>query len=121
MGKALHVILKKEDRRILESWTSKGKTEKRLAERARIILLSAEYKSRSHIASYVGVTPYVVTRWRKRFIELGISGLFDKQRSGKPPVYGKETERRILSVLDESPPKGFSRWNGQLIANHLGK
>ena len=120
MGKVLHVILKKEDRRILESWTSKGKTEKRLAERARIILLSEEYKSRTHIASYIGITPYVVTRWRKRFIELGISGLFDKQRSGKPPVYGKETERRILSVLDESPPKGFSRWNGQLIANRLG-
>jgi hypothetical protein len=36
------------------------------------------------------------------------------------PNYTGETNRRILAVLDGSPPAGFARWTGRLIAKALG-
>jgi len=30
------------------------------------------------------------------------------------------TEKRILKALDEPAPGGYSRWNGRLLAEHLG-
>ena len=34
--------------------------------------------------------------------------------------YTAATEERILKALDEKPPSGYSRWNGRLMAEHLG-
>jgi hypothetical protein len=31
------------------------------------------------------------------------------------------TEERILKALNEPPPAGYSRWNGRLLAEHLGQ
>src|SRR5680860_1535089 len=49
----------------------------------------------------------------------GIGGLADAPRSGKPPTYTEEAERRVLSQLDEDPPPGYARWNGPLLAQVL--
>jgi transposase len=49
-----------------------------------------------------------------------LPGLWDRPRSGKPAIYDRNTERRILSKLDESPPDGYATWNGRLLAQALG-
>jgi hypothetical protein len=59
-------------------------------------------------------------RWRGRFARERLAGLEDLPRSGAPPVYGEETDKRIRAVLDRPPPAGFARWNGRLIARALG-
>ncbi|MGH8525374.1 MAG: IS630 family transposase, partial [Gammaproteobacteria bacterium] len=33
---------------------------------------------------------------------------------------GEESERRVLAMLDEPPPRGYARWNGRLVAEALG-
>lgn len=108
------------ERETLRSWVAGQKTEKRLADRARMILLSAEGVKGCEIARRVGVTPYVVSRWRKRFAREGVQGLFDKPRSGAPARYDERTDERVLAVLDARPPEGFARWNGPLVAAELG-
>jgi hypothetical protein len=40
--------------------------------------------------------------------------------SGKQPIYTKTTDKRILNLLDKSPPQGFARWTGPLLAEALG-
>ena len=30
------------------------------------------------------------------------------------------SERRVLATLDEPPPAGYGRWDGTLLARHLG-
>src|ERR1700740_750183 len=50
----------------------------------------------------------------------GPLGLRDASRSGKPRQYEGDHERRILAALDEPPPAGYARWNGTLLAKHLG-
>lgn len=56
----------------------------RLAVRARIILLAAQGRPNTEIAVRVGMSPDRVGGWRRRYAELGISGLYDKPRSGRP-------------------------------------
>ncbi len=46
-------------------------------------------------------------------------GLGDAARPGKPPKYSKATDQRVLAKLDEPPPKGYSQWNGRLLAEAL--
>ena len=116
----IKVTLNEEQKQVLEGWVRKGKTEKRLADRARIILWSAVGSSRETIAAQIRVIPAVVTKWRKRFLQDGIEGLCDRARSGKPAQYDEGTQERILAVLDKDPPKGFVRWNGPLMAKELG-
>ena len=50
-----------------------------------------------------------------------MAGLSDRVRSGeKRRKYTSLTEERILKALDEPAPPGYSRWNGRLLAKHLG-
>jgi hypothetical protein len=49
----------------------------------------------------------------------GLEGLQDKPRPGKEPIYTRETDKRILALLDKPPPKGFARWTGPLLAEEL--
>ena len=89
-------------------------------ERARIILLAAEEKQTQEIAKELNIRKARVSKWRVRFTQNGIGGLGDAPRSGAPQKYDDTTEHRILAVLDEPPPEGYSTWNGILIAEHLG-
>jgi transposase len=61
-----------------------------------------------------------VTKWRTRFAKQGVQGLSDAPRSGKPPLYTRNTDDRVLYLLVQPPPKGHPRWNGRLLARALG-
>ena len=60
-----------------------------------------------------------VSKWRQRFGIQRLAGLVDAPRSGKPARYGKTTEKRVLALLDQPPPKGSSQWNGNRLAEAL--
>jgi transposase len=104
----------------LRSWRAAGKTERRMALRAEVILALAGGLSNEGVAARLGVRPATVSKWRGPFARDGLSGLADAPRSGKPAHYEAEHERRILTALDEPPPAGYGRWCGALLAKHLG-
>lgn len=108
-----------DERRQLEEWAGRGKTEQRLALRARIILAAAKGEGSLAIAHREGLRPATVSKWRGRFARLGVDGLIDKPGRGRRPRYDKSTERRILTQLDEPPPEGFATWTGGLVAEAL--
>jgi predicted ArsR family transcriptional regulator len=60
--------------------------------RARIVLLAAEGASNKEIARRLDTTPQTVCKWRKRFYEEGLSGLEDRPRSGRPPLFSPRSE-----------------------------
>jgi transposase len=45
--------------------------------------------------------------------------LSDSARSGKPVKYDHGTEKQVLALLDQLPPKGYAQWNGRLLAEAL--
>ncbi|MFG1910191.1 FCD domain-containing protein [Kribbella sp. NPDC048928] len=52
--------------------------------RARIVLASAEGRSNKAVADLLEVTPGTVGKWRRRFLRMGMAGLDDGMRSGRP-------------------------------------
>src|SRR3990170_1032968 len=119
-GVARAITLTDDEGAQLTAWTRQGTTEQRMAQRARMVLEAAAGKPTKEIASRWGLRPATVSKWRTRFAKARLAGLADSPRSGKPPVYGEETERRILAKLDEPPPEGHSSWTGSLVAQMLG-
>jgi transposase len=118
--RATKIRLTDDDRKILESRIRNSKTEQRGVLRARIILAAAQDETTISIAKELQVRANTVSKWRTRFAKEGLSGLDDSKRSGKPSRYQEDTDRRVLSKLDEPPPEGYSRWNGRLLAKALG-
>ena len=118
--RAAVVVLTEEQGATLRGWLGAGKTEQRMAFRAEVILAIAEGLSNQAVAERVGTRPATVSKWRGRFARAGVSGLCDASRSGKPRQYEGDHERRILAALDEPPPAGYGRWDGRLLARHLG-
>ena len=120
MAKARTITLSEQERERLAQWVRAGKTERRMAERAQIIVLAAQSEQTQAIAARLQTSTARVSKWRTRFVKAGLAGLQDAPRSGKPATYDQNTERRILKVLEEPPPTGYATWTGSLIAAQLG-
>jgi len=114
------IVLDDAQRSELRRLAGSPRSEQRLAERARIVLRASEGQQRQRIAADLGVRAGTVRKWCARFAEAGIAGLRDAPRSGRPDIYDKETDERILARLDEPAPAGYSMWNGDLLARSLG-
>jgi transposase len=113
------IQLTSEEEATLRQWLRQGTSEQRLVERARVILLSHEGLTVEKIAERLTTRPARVSKWRQRFAQSRMAGLSDAPRSGKPNKYTEATEKRVLRMLDQAPPKGFSQWNGKLLAQAL--
>ncbi len=119
-GKATPVILTEQERNELEVWVRKPTMERRLADRARIVLEAATGKTTQEIAHSLKMRRGMVSKWRTRFARQHMDGLMDKPRLGAKVKYGEDMERRILTQLDAPPPPGHTTWTGGLVAQSLG-
>ena len=77
----------------------------RLAQRARIIRLSAEGKTVPVIARELGLSDRATRRWVSRFNEQGMEGLEDEPRSGRPPTYTEDNRSRVIAKARGLPAK----------------
>src|SRR6202047_5461336 len=97
------------------------KTERRMVERARVILLAANGLNGKKIAARMETRTARVSKWLRRFAKDRIAGLLDAPRPGeKRRKYNRATEERIFEALDGPPPAGYKRWKGQCLARNLG-
>jgi len=58
--------------------------DRRVKQRAQMVLLSIRRKKTLEIADLVGVRPATVRLWLHRFNACGPDGLYDRERSGRP-------------------------------------
>jgi transposase len=120
MSKPAVVSLTGEEEQILREWTRAGTSEHRLVERAKVILLLHQGVANLEIARQLNTRPARVSKWRQRFAKHRLDGLRDADRKGRPSVYNEATDKRVLALLDEPPPKGYGTWSGPLLAEALG-
>jgi len=120
MKHAPAIQLTEEELETLRGWSQSHTVQKRFAFRSEIVLLASKGIENKAIAEQLRTRSATVSKWRKRFAELRIQGLQDKKRPGIKPKYNRETEQRVLKLLDEPPPKGFSQWDGPLLAKSVG-
>jgi transposase len=117
-GERLAVASK--DHEELQRWLRAGTTRQSLATRAKIVLLSSEGMSGAAIAMKLGVTRPTVYKWRSRYQELGLAGLRDHGRAGRPRKMTQAKAKEILRLTTERIPHEASHWSVRLMAEYAG-
>ena len=118
--KAKAITCTAEVRRELERIARSQSEEARLVRRSKIILGCLEAKRLIDISAELGEQLDVIIKWRGRFERLGIQGLCDAPRTGKPVTYGAKWRESVLKKLGDPPPCGMARWDGPTLAKALG-
>ncbi len=102
----------------LRTYARGRKVERRLAERANIILLAAEGLENLDIAVRLEVSRHTVARWRKRFLELGISGIErDAPRPGRARTLNAD---EIVRRTTQEKPTNATHWSTRSMARAAG-
>jgi DNA-directed RNA polymerase specialized sigma24 family protein len=85
------IILRREERRELETRAAKYTLPYFQVVRARMILHAAEGLSNDEIADRLDTRREVVSLWRKRFFEERLGGLEERPRAGRPRSFPPRT------------------------------
>src|SRR4051794_11991864 len=101
-GRPVSVIeLSKEERQQLEELVRRRRVAKSDAQRAQVVLLSAEGCTGKDIARRVGLSEPTVVKWRQRFLMHRCLGLSELPRSGAPRrVSDGQLEQIIRQTLE---------------------
>src|SRR5436305_1891376 len=117
---ATAIALTAEERTVLEALGRSTKTEVRMRDRARIVLLAAEGVATREIGRIVGCTTGTASKWRVRYARARLAGLDETGHRGAAPKYGPAEQKRILAMLDQPPPEGYANWTAPLLSRALG-
>ena len=116
----LPVVLTEEERDQLESLARRRKTHQALALRAKIVLRCADGKSHLEIADHLNVSNVTVGKWRKRFVNKRLDGLFDEPRPGQPRKISDADVERVVTKTLEEKPKNATHWSTRSMAKAVG-
>jgi putative transposase len=91
--------------------------------RAKVVLWSAEGSSNTEIAERLQWTKATVGKWRRRFIDKRVAGLYDELRSGRPRSIEDEKITALLRRTLSRRPKAATHWTvrGAAAANGISK
>jgi len=118
--KASTVNLTEDERDFLQRVVRRRKVALADAQRAEIILRSADGLNNCAIASSVGVARETVRKWRGRFASHRLDGLDDEPRCGAPRKIGDERIEEIVTKTLESKPKDATHWSTRGMAKASG-
>ena len=116
---ATKILLTSEERAELEGLLRSTKTEHRTRFKAQIVLMAGDGAATRAIARKLGCTTGTASKWRVRYARDRLAGFSEVGNRGAEAKYDKETDRRIVALLDAPPPKGYANWTGPLIARAL--
>jgi biotin operon repressor len=97
-GRKPHLIsLSEAERMELQRFIGSGKTEQRIARRARILLAMEDPQIRvEELAKHLEITRIAIWKLCRRYEEGGIKAIYDAPRSGRPRVFsplGQSSDR----------------------------
>lgn len=111
--------LSKEQRQEVTRLLKAPSTPQKVVRRCRIVLLAAKGLDNDKIAAELATSPPTVGLWRQRFLDLGLAGLNEAPRPGRPSQLDPRKARRALTDVVQ-PPAGSKRWSCRRMAQHLG-
>ena len=114
------LILTDEERDRLHSLAHRARSQSLLARRARVVLACAEGLDNKTVARKMRVSLGMVGKWRARFLQARLEGLYDEPRPGAPrKVSDAQVERVVIQTL-ESTPRGETHWSTRGLAKATG-
>jgi transposase len=121
MGKAaVEIVLTAQERDELEGLVRRRGTAQGLARRAHIVLLASEGIENKEIAARLGAMPNTVGKWRRRFAEQRLDGLYDEPRPGAPRQIGDEEIAETIRLTLETTPRDATHWSLRSMARAVG-
>ena len=115
------LVLADEERLTLERLVNRRKSAQALAMRARIVLSCAQPGATNRsVAVQLKVSEAMVGKWRRRFVERRLNGLFDEPRPGPPrTITDDQVEAVIVKTLEEKPVDA-THWSTRSMASATG-
>lgn len=117
---APQIVLRDDERCELEALASRRKTAQAMAMRARIVLACAEGLQSKQVAAALGVNKVTVGKWRRRFVERGLDGLYDEPRPGAPRTIDDARIEAVIVTTLESVPEDATHWSSHGLAKASG-
>src|SRR5438477_11027570 len=112
--------LTEEERDRLQSLAHRARSQSLVARRARVVLACAEGLDNKAVARKLRASLGMVGKWRSRFLETRLEGLYDEPRPGAPrKVSDAQVEKVIIQTL-ESTPRGETHWSTRGLAKATG-
>src|SRR5204863_9150467 len=96
--------------------------DRKLRDRAQIVLLAHRGRPHQDIAADLGVTPRTVQRWLNAYLADGLDGLRPRKAKGNPGKIPASLADEVKRWVIEGPAKqGLDRanWTHEEIADHL--
>src|ERR1700730_18929799 len=100
------LMITAEDRERLESLAHRARSQPLLARRARVVMACAEGLDNNAVAKKVRCSLGMVGKWRSRFLQGRLEGLYDEPRPGAPRKVSDDQVENIVIQTLESTPRG---------------
>jgi len=114
------LVLTDEERLTLERLSTRRKSAQAIALRARIVLACAAGKANRQVANELRITEQTVGKWRRRFVEQRLNGLFDEPRPGHArTITDDRVEAVVIKTLEEKPANA-THWSTRSMATAMG-
>jgi transposase len=114
------LVLTDEEREALVRLTKRPRANRSLAFRARLVLACAEGAANTAVARRYRTTNATVGKWRRRFIEQRLDGIYDEPRVGAPRTIADEAVEAVIVQTLETTPPAETHWSTRSMAAHAG-
>jgi len=114
------LVIDAEQRLQLESLAHSRSIPHGLVERARIVLHAAGGMSNTEIAKRLRLSKPCVGKWRQRYLDMGIQGLDEALRPGRPRTIADEKVSLLVRKTIKSKPKKGTHWTVRSMARETG-
>jgi len=114
------IHLTEEERGTLEMWVRAGRTEQRLVQRAKTILLIDKGLPWKEICAQTGLSLINSLKWQRRFLERRLDGLMDAPRKGRPAEIEPGVKLSVTALACTKPKDGCTRWSIRRLAKETG-
>ena len=112
--------LTRDEQTQLHGWAASRTLPHALVARARLVLWSVQGQSNSQIARRLHWTNATVGKWRQRFVEHRLAGLYDELRPGRPRSIDDEQIATLLKRTLSRKPAGATHWSVRQAAEASG-
>ena len=105
------LVITDDERGALIRLTKRPRANRLLAFRARLVLACAEGAANTAVARRYRTTDATVGKWRQRFIDRRLDGIYDEPRVGAPRTISDEDVETVIVKTLETTPAGETHWS----------
>src|SRR6266403_691840 len=91
-----------------------------IVRRARMVLLSAGGMRNTQIAAQMGTSVALVSFWRRRYRQHGVTGLHDELRPGRPRTHDDDRIAALINKALKTKPKAATHWTVRSLSAGTG-